>query len=133
MKLTGERPIEGTTPDSLLALHAAGYREVALRLGAGRFLDVGCGLGDGTAQFVAGDREVVGVDYDPATAHAAAERLVPGGAFSAACMDGAALALRPGAFDWACSSHRRKYSSKGAGFSKYRLTSAYTSARRSVL
>ena len=33
MKLTGERPIEGSTPDSLLALHEAGYREVAARHG----------------------------------------------------------------------------------------------------
>jgi hypothetical protein len=32
VKLTGERPIEGKTPDSLLALHAAGYREVRERL-----------------------------------------------------------------------------------------------------
>ena len=31
MRLTGERPIEGKTPDSLLALHAAGYREVVAR------------------------------------------------------------------------------------------------------
>ena len=38
MKLTGERPIEGQTPDSLLALHAAGYREVRARVGAGRML-----------------------------------------------------------------------------------------------
>ena len=49
MKLTGERPIEGQTPDSLLALHAAGYREVIERLGSGRLLDLGCGLGDGSA------------------------------------------------------------------------------------
>ena len=28
MKLTGERPMEGATPDSLIALHDAGYREV---------------------------------------------------------------------------------------------------------
>ena len=54
MKLTGERPIEGKTPDSLLALHAAGYREVRDRMGEGRFLDLGCGLGDGTVTFAAG-------------------------------------------------------------------------------
>ena len=35
MKLTGERPMEGATPDSLLALHDAGYREVVARLGPG--------------------------------------------------------------------------------------------------
>ena len=34
-RLTGERPMAGATPDSLLALHDAGYREVAARLGAG--------------------------------------------------------------------------------------------------
>ena len=45
-RLTGERPMAGATPDSLLALHDAGYREVAARLGAGVVLDVGCGVGD---------------------------------------------------------------------------------------
>ena len=34
-ELTGERPMEGSTPDSLLALHDAGYREVVARLGPG--------------------------------------------------------------------------------------------------
>lgn len=102
MKLTGERPIEGQTPDSLLALHAAGYREVLERIGPGRFLDVGCGLGDGTATFLADDRRVTGIDYDPATAAAAVE-LRPG--LRAACMDGARLGLRAATFDWVCSSH----------------------------
>ena len=74
VKLTGERPIEGQTPDSLLALHAAGYREVRDRVGPGRFLDLGCGLGDGTAGFAAEDRTLVGVDYDPATAAEARPR-----------------------------------------------------------
>ena len=57
VKLTGERPIEGQTPDSLLALHAAGYREVIERLGSGRLLDLGCGLGDGSAEMASADRE----------------------------------------------------------------------------
>ena len=35
MKLTGERPMQGATPDSLLAFHDAGYREVVARLGPG--------------------------------------------------------------------------------------------------
>lgn len=102
MKLTGERPIEGQTPDSLLALHAAGYREVRARLGPGRFLDVGCGLGDGTATFLGPERQVTGIDYDQTTA-AAAVRLCPG--LRAACMDGASLGLRSATFDWVCSSH----------------------------
>ena len=35
MKLTGERPMRDVTPDSLLAFHDAGYREVINRLGRG--------------------------------------------------------------------------------------------------
>jgi SAM-dependent methyltransferase len=102
MRLTGERPIEGKTPASLLALHAAGYREVLARLGPGRLLDLGCGLGDGSATFLAANRVVTGVDYDPATAALAAE-LHPG--LEAACTDASRLALRADAFDFACSSH----------------------------
>src|SRR5262249_21809042 len=48
MKLTGERPMQGATPDSLLAFHDAGYREVVARLGTGVVVDVGCGVGDET-------------------------------------------------------------------------------------
>ena len=47
---TGERPMEGATPDSLLAFHDAGYREMRERLGPGIVLDVGCGVGDETAR-----------------------------------------------------------------------------------
>ena len=104
MKLTGERPIEGKTPDSLLALHAAGYREVRERAGAGRFLDLGCGLADGTATFAAEDRVLVGIDYDPATA-AEARRDKAAIGLMTACSDGAALSLATGSFDWVCSSH----------------------------
>jgi SAM-dependent methyltransferase len=102
MRLTGERPIAGKTPDSLLALHAAGYREVAARVGPGAFLDLGCGVGDGSARFLGGGRRVTGVDYDPATAALAAERH-PG--LVTACSDAGELALRTGAFSWVCSSH----------------------------
>jgi SAM-dependent methyltransferase len=104
VKLTGERPIEGKTPDSLLALHAAGYREVQVRLGPGRFLDVGCGLGDGTSTFLEPGRDVVGVDYDPATA-ATAQRERGAQGLRTTCMDGAGLGFRDGSFDWVCSSH----------------------------
>lgn len=104
MKLTGERPIEGQTPDSLLALHGAGYREVRNRIGPGMFLDVGCGLGDGTAGFLAPERVVLGVDYDATTAAEAARTYGRTG-LRAACMDGATLALRDRSFDWVCSSH----------------------------
>ncbi len=102
MKLTGERPIEGKTPDSLLALHAAGYREVIDRIGDGRLLDLGCGLGDGSAAFVSSNRTVVGLDYHPATA-AEAVRLHTD--LLAACCDGAQLSVRNASFDYVCSSH----------------------------
>lgn len=105
MKLTGERPIEGQTPDSLLALHAAGYREVRDRVSGGRFLDLGCGLGDGTASFAAPGRMLVGVDYDAATAAAAARRHGRTADLRAVCSDGALLPLRTGVFDDVCSSH----------------------------
>lgn len=104
MKLTGERPIEGSTPDSLLALHAAGYREVRARVGAGRMLDLGCGLGDGTVGFASDDRMLVGVDYDQETA-AAAVATHPGVDLRTVCSDGAVLPLRTGSFDDVCSSH----------------------------
>jgi SAM-dependent methyltransferase len=101
--------MEGSTPDSLLALHDAGYREVLARLGPGRVLDVGCGVGSETARLVAPDRRVVGIDYDPETAVMAGKEWGPGGTrgtdvgFTA--MDGARLGFRDGSFDWICSSH----------------------------
>jgi SAM-dependent methyltransferase len=104
VKLTGERPIEGKTPDSLLALHSAGYREVRARSGPGRFLDLGCGLGDGSVTFAQPDRTLVGLDYDAATAIAA--RATHGSAgLMTVCSDGSALSLADDSFDVVCSSH----------------------------
>src|SRR5690348_10624091 len=110
LKLTGERPMEGATPDSLLALHDAGYREVISRLGDGVLLDVGCGVGDETKRFVAPGRYVIGVDYDPPTAVEAQRRLGrsghdSGGALQFAAMDGSRVGLRTGSVDAVCSSH----------------------------
>jgi SAM-dependent methyltransferase len=104
VKLTGERPIEGQTPDSLLALHAAGYREVIERLGSGRLLDLGCGLGDGSAEMASADRVVVGLDYDPATA-AQAWRSHRDAALATVCGDGSKLPITDDSFDYVCSSH----------------------------
>jgi SAM-dependent methyltransferase len=103
-RLTGERPMEGVTPDSLLALHAAGYRTVIERLGPGRMLDVGCGQGFESARFLAGDRTVFGVDYSADAVAAARQRWV-GEGLSVAQMNALALGCSDGAFDWACSSH----------------------------
>lgn len=103
-KLTGERPMQGATPDSLLAFHDAGYREVRDRLGAGWILDVGCGVGDETARLDAPDRTVVGVDYDAATAVRAGHEFGPVG-LRFAGMDGSRLGFRSASFDTVCSSH----------------------------
>jgi SAM-dependent methyltransferase len=103
-KLTGERPLVGITPDSLLALHAAGYRAVRERLGPGRMLDVGCGQGNESAQFAAPDRAVIGVDYSFEAALDATGRYGPQG-FRVAQCDARRLSLGTATFDWVCSSH----------------------------
>ena len=101
--------MHGQTPDSLIALHEAGYREVAARLGDGIVLDVGCGVGAETARLDGDGRTVLGVDYAAATAVAAGAEWGPGGRCGAkllfAGMNGARLGVRTGAIDWVCSSH----------------------------
>ena len=108
-KLTGERPMEGHTPDSLLALHDAGYREVIARLGTGRILDVGCGVGLETARLCGPDREVVGLDYNADTAAMARAEWGAGGPRGTdadfVAMDGGRLGFASGSFDSVCSSH----------------------------
>jgi SAM-dependent methyltransferase len=103
-RLTGERPMEGVTPDSLLALHAAGYRTVIERLGSGTMLDVGCGQGFESARFLAEDRVVVGADYSQDAVSAASTRWGREG-LHVAQMNALALGFAQGGFQWACSSH----------------------------
>ncbi|HEV3281140.1 MAG TPA: class I SAM-dependent methyltransferase [Acidimicrobiales bacterium] len=103
-RLTGERPLEGVTPDSLLALHAAGYRTIIERLGPGTMLDVGCGQGFESARFTSEDRTVLGVDYSTEAVTAAQGRWAREGLLVAQ-MDASSLGLAEGSFDWACSSH----------------------------
>jgi SAM-dependent methyltransferase len=103
-RLTGERPQQGVTPDSLLALHAAGYQAVIDRLGPGRLLDIGCGQGFESVGFVGDGRRVVGVDYSAEATSTAAARY-GGQGLSVARMDALRLGLAGGSFDWVCSSH----------------------------
>ncbi|MET0420365.1 MAG: class I SAM-dependent methyltransferase [Acidimicrobiia bacterium] len=103
-RLTGERPLRGATPDSLLAFHAAGYREIGKRLGSGTVLDVGCGVGTGTQELAAPDRLLVGIDYSAQTAIDAAHD-VGGDGVRFAAMDGARLGARDRSIDFVCSSH----------------------------
>ena len=94
------------TPDSLLALHDAGYRAVREQLGerAGRVLDVGCGSGFESVRLAGAGRRVLGVDYDAsATAEAARHGRARG--LAVARMDSLFLGLVTGAFDFVCSSH----------------------------
>jgi len=105
MKLTGERPVQGATPDSLLAFHDAGYREVAARLGSGVVVDIGCGVGAETARLAAPDRFVVGADYSAGTMQTAArEHARTNGLRWMAC-DGSRLGLAPASVDFVVSSH----------------------------
>jgi len=94
----------GATPDSLLAFHDAGYREVLARIGTGTVLDVGCGVGEQTAKLAGIGRFVVGVDYDAPTAIDALREHGPRGLRFAA-MDGARIGVRDDAADFVCSSH----------------------------
>jgi SAM-dependent methyltransferase len=103
-RLTGERPVAGATPDSLLAFHVAGYREIRERLGPGTVLDVGCGIGAETATLTAPNRLVVGVDYSAETA-VDAGRAVGGPGLRFAAMDGARLGIGGDRVDYVCSSH----------------------------
>jgi ubiquinone/menaquinone biosynthesis C-methylase UbiE len=110
VKLTGERPMEGATPDSLLALHDAGYREVVARLGPGVVVDVGCGIGSETERLTGTDRLVIGADHSSDTVRLASRTYSSPNAAATAGLDfvasdGAALGLRDRSVDYAVSSH----------------------------
>ncbi|MGH9110185.1 MAG: class I SAM-dependent methyltransferase [Acidimicrobiales bacterium] len=113
-RLTGERPHQGVTPDSLLALHDAGYRAVSERLGPGRLLDVGCGQGFESVRLMGEGRPVVGVDYSPEATADASRRFGPDG-LAVACMDAARLGFSGRTFDWVTSSHLIEHFTEPAG------------------
>jgi SAM-dependent methyltransferase len=102
VRLTGEQPVAGSTPDSILALHRAGYREVRSRLGQGLVLDVGCGLGGETARLAGEGRRVVGLERDAGVARSARASHPE---LAIACGDAAHLGIRSASVDAACSSH----------------------------
>jgi ubiquinone/menaquinone biosynthesis C-methylase UbiE len=102
-RLTGERPIQGVTPDSLLALHEAGYRAVMDQLGAGTLLDLGCGQGFESVRLAGPERRVVGVDYSADALEHAHRNYAD--TLSLARTDALRLCLAANSFDYACSSH----------------------------
>jgi SAM-dependent methyltransferase len=105
VELTGERPMQGATPDSLLAFHDAGYREVVARLAPGIVVDIGCGVGDETARLQGPGRFVIGADYSAPTMQAAGRDRADNSQLRFLASDGAALALRDGSVDTVVSSH----------------------------
>ena len=91
------------TPDSLLALHDAGYQAVLDRLGPGTVLDVGCGQGFESARLAGAERAVIGLDYEIDSLRQA--RGLHGAAVRPMAADASALAVASGAVDWVVSSH----------------------------
>jgi ubiquinone/menaquinone biosynthesis C-methylase UbiE len=96
--------MQGSTPDALLALHDAGYREVRARLGRGVILDVGCGVGDETASLIGEGRRVIGLDYSAQTVVDASHARANEG-LQFAAMDGSVLGVRDHSVDAVVSSH----------------------------
>lgn len=103
-RLTGERPQQGITPDSLLTLHDAGYRAMRERLGQGTVLDVGCGQGFESVTLTGPERHVVGIDYSPEAVRFATERFGADG-LEVREMNALALSFDDASFDAVCSSH----------------------------
>lgn len=101
---TGERPDDRYSPDALIALHRAGYRDVESRIGSGVVVDIGCGVGFGSASLLRDDRFVIGIDYDISAAAAALDRW-QGKGMRVIGADGAVLPLATNSVDWIVSSH----------------------------
>ncbi|MBI4400197.1 MAG: class I SAM-dependent methyltransferase [Nitrospirae bacterium] len=97
---SGERvPAE---PHNTLYLELLSAYDAARRLlQNGIVLDIGCGAGYGSDHLAHGDRHVLGIDYAPAVARAAARGYQRRGV-SFACMDGMRLGVRSASVDLAC-------------------------------
>lgn len=97
-KAPPERIDPRTVPPGIVAHHLAKYRLAASLLSAGRILDVGCGVGYGTATLAASDREVIGVDVAPEALDVARTRYA-GKGVSFQQMDGEDLHFPDGSFN----------------------------------
>ena len=104
-KLTGERPMAGATPDSLLAFHDAGYREMRDRLGTGTVLDVGCGVGEQTARLAGLGTVRRRRRLQRADRGRRGPRVGPDRACASRRWTARASATRDRSVDWVCSSH----------------------------
>ena len=103
-RLTGERPVQGVTPDSLLALHHAGYRAVAGHVADGRLLDLGCGQGFESAGLIGPGRRSWG--WTTAQTRSDMRRgSTPARACRSRETDALHLCIAGRSFDYVCSSH----------------------------
>jgi len=94
---TGER-VRAEPHNTLYLEHLSAYEFARGLIRNGTVLDIGCGAGYGAAHLAGDGRQVVGIDYEPAVAVAAARRYQRRGV-SFACMDGMRLGVLSGTVD----------------------------------
>jgi SAM-dependent methyltransferase len=97
---SGER-VPAESHNTLYLELLSAYEAAKNLIGGGTVLDIGCGAGYGSDRLAGPGRLVIGIDYEPAVARAAAERYRRPG-LSFACMDGARLAIRRQSADLIC-------------------------------
>jgi SAM-dependent methyltransferase len=97
---SGER-VPAETHNTLYLELLSAYEAARNLIAGGTVLDIGCGAGYGSDRLAGPGRLVIGVDYEPAVARAAAGRYQRSG-LSFACMDGAQLAIRRQSADLIC-------------------------------
>lgn len=88
---TGER-VRAEAHNTLYLEHLSAYELARRFLGAGTILDIGCGAGYGASHLASNQREVIGIDREPAVVAAAARQYRKSGV-SFACMDGMHLGV----------------------------------------
>lgn len=97
---SGER-VPAESHNTLYLELLSAYEAARNLIGRGTILDIGCGAGYGSDRLAGAGRLVIGIDYEPAVARAAAGRYRrPGVSF--ACMDGSRLAVRRESADLIC-------------------------------
>lgn len=97
---SGER-VPAESHNTLYLELLSAYEAAGNLIAGGTVLDIGCGAGYGSDRLAGPGRLVIGIDYEPAVARAAAARYRRPG-LSFACMDGARLAIRGQSADLIC-------------------------------
>ena len=103
VKAGGERPERDYTPDAVLALHDAGYREVDLRISDGFVLDIGCGLGFETVKLARKNRFIIGMDYHQNSVKSLKDHNIY--SVEGVVADCLKSPFKQASFDWVISSH----------------------------